>query len=274
MPLVLSWSALRTWEECRQKHKLTQTGKKNPAQDIRGYFHGTVVDRCMRAWLNDDDQKPGEMAAMVEDMIDACALEAINTGDGVVRWKNRDDRQSMTAYCKELLTRLEPILYELVIPYDYQPELRFKTPIKLPYLNGQPTTVFLAGGIDIVVRRSEDPPIWCAYDLKGTQDDSYYKKVIGQGIFYDISIGHMFGSHCTEFALIQPMCKQRIVPVKITDDDRRNMMTRLERMAHAMWQKDWAPKEDTKGCDRCEVRHACTKFTPVQRGKMALGGKP
>lgn len=275
MPLTLSWSALRSHEECRQKALLQRTGKSNPAADIRGYFHGTVVDRVMRRWLESENPLPGEMADMVEDIRDQEEIEAIRTGDGVVRWRSVNDKAIMTNFCRELVVKLEPILQELVLPYDYQPEVRYRTPIMIPYLDSRPTMVYMAGGIDIVVRRSEDPPEWYAYDLKGTANDKYVNSVLGQGIFYDISMEALYGHSPVRFGFIQPMCKEKIVYANITDDDRRQMMVRIERMAHYMWRKDWTPKETTSGCTQCPVKHHCVKFTPVRGSRsgkaMPLG---
>jgi hypothetical protein len=274
VPLSVSWSALQNHEECRQKHKLSQTGKKNPSTDIRGFFHGIVADRVMRKWLGDDDRLPNQMPGMVEEMIEASLAEAIESGDGVVRWKGPDDRAWVQGYCIELVTKLEPILNTLVLPYDYQPELRFRTPIMLPYLEGTPQPVILIGGIDIVVREDEATNTWSAYDLKATANDSYINKVLGQGVFYDLAMRAMYGSSPRQFGFIQPMCKEQVVYTVITEDDRRELLSRLERMVQFMWRRDWEPKKENKGCSYCPFKHACEKFSPAQQAGAIFGIKP
>lgn len=274
VPLSVSWSALKNHEECRQKHKLSQTGKKNPSTDIRGFFHGTVADRVMRRWLADNDRQPNQMPGMVEEMIESEMADAVKTGDGVVRWKGPDDRAVLTAYCKELLVKLEPILNELVLPYDFQPELRFRTPIMMPYLDGSMQPVILIGGIDIVVRENEAENIWSAYDLKATKNDSYVNSVLGQGVFYDLAMRAMYGTSPRQFGFIQPMCKEQVVYTTITEDERNELLARVERMVQFMWRRDWEPKQTNKGCSYCPFKHSCVKYTPAQQAAALFGIKP
>ena len=263
MPLTISWSALKSHEECRQKHFLQQTGHRSPGRDLRGFFHGTVADRVMRAWLDQESPELGAMPGMVIDMIDKCLVEAKDTEDGVVRWKGREDRGILTEYVVELVTRLEPWLVANVLPYDYQPEHRFRVPVRIPYLDGTPVVITLIGGIDILVRENEAENVWAAYDLKATKNDQYVKQVLGQGIFYDLAIRAAWGKSPRTFAFVQPMCKEAIVKVAITDDDRRSLMARIQRMAHSMWRKDFDVRGDTKPCGQCPVSYGCSRFSPV-----------
>lgn len=263
MPLTISWSALKVHEECHQRHKLEQTGHRSPTRNLRGFFHGTVADRVMREWLSSEMPEPGAMPGMVTDMIDKCLVEAKESEDGVVRWKGREDRDQLAAYVVELVTRLEPWLVANVLPYDYQPEHRFRVPIKIPYLDGTPTVITLIGGIDILVRESEPENIWAGYDLKATKNDQYVKQVLGQAIFYDLAIRAAWGKSPRTFAFVQPMCKESIVRVAITDDDRRSLMARIQRMAHSIWRKDFDVRGDTKPCGQCPVSYACSRFSPV-----------
>lgn len=271
--LSLSWSQLRNWEECKQKHHLMKSGHRSPAQDIRGYFHGTVVDRVMRDWLSADGLVAGEMVTRVEDIMEREEQAALDSGDGVVRWKHREDRAEVLAFCRELVFRLEPILNEFVLPFEYEPAKRFKTVLEIPYLDGRPVPIFLIGEMDLLVRnQSGDFLVW---DLKGTKDDNYWRKTIGQLVFYDLSTFAMFGQYSNGGGLIQPMCKQQVLPMTVSTQQRAEMMQRIVAMAHALWRKDYALRDDIKLCGYCPVRHACPRFTPVGdvgKRRMVLGG--
>lgn len=258
----ISWSALRSWEECHHRVKLQRSSKKNPAMDIRSFFHGTVVDRVMRAWLEDPDTPSGAMPLMVEEIMRIEELRAIETGDGVVRWKNKNDRREMLAFCKELVARLEPILYELVVPYDYEPAKRFKTPIIIPGLYGSPVQIYLVGEMDLLVKPKDTFEVW---DLKGTKNDSYWRKTIGQLVFYDIATRSMFGEATSRVGLIQPMCKLRVMEWSITERQREELMSRVISMVHGIFRKDWAYTEKTSICSFCPVNHACERFKPKKQ---------
>jgi CRISPR/Cas system-associated exonuclease Cas4 (RecB family) len=255
---------LRAFEECHQKVYLLRSGKKNPQQDIRGFFHGTVVDRVMREWLDQDhpEQDLGSMSGMVRDIMDREELHALATGDGVVRWKHPKDREETIGFCVQLVQRLEPILLELVVPHEYEQAKRFKANVEIPAPWGGTTTITMAGETDLIVRTVPERR-WQVWDLKGTRDDSYWRKTIGQLVFYDLAMGVIFGEKTAAAGLIQPMCKQRVVPVQITDEMRTELMARVIRYAHAIMRTEWEPREDMKYCTYCPVRHACVKFKPV-----------
>jgi len=238
--------------------KLIKAGKKNPMQDIRGYFPGTVVDRAMRHWLDDPDHPAGGMVASVDQIMDAEEQAAKDSGDGVVRWRNSSDRLEVAQFCRELVIRLEPILADLVLPHDYQPAMRFRTPVSIPYLDGTLTTVHLVGEMDILVRTEQGA--WGIWDLKGTKDNNYWRKTIAQLTFYDVATNALFGQHSSRAGLIQPMCAERVKEVLITDEDRRVLMSRVVRMAHNIWREDYTLAADPAGCFYCPVKHACPKF--------------
>lgn len=266
--IVLSWSALQQHETCRQKRKLMMTGGRDPSTNIRDYFHGTVVDRCMRAWLGTSPEPGsgrGVMAAMVDDMIDHELKEAARTGDGVVRWRSVDDRRNMAQWCRDLLDRLEPLLDTYVLPFDYAPEYRFRAQMYMNGLDGTLWPVQLWGGIDILVRNSkvideQGKPQYAIFDLKGTANESYWRKVIGQLVFYDLAVMAQFNVYPKFAALLQPMCNTTIVPLAIEEQNRDELIARLERMARFVWKKDWALREDTKGCAYCEVQGRCPRY--------------
>lgn len=267
--IAISWSRLRSWTECRQKAFLQAQGKKSPAADIRVYFPGTVVDRAMRKWLEQDRQQPGELAAMTDQVLDAALDEARDTGDGVVRWRTLTDRAEVRDWCHELLTRLEPILFERVIPWDYSPALRFRTPLTVPYLDGSPQTVWLIGEMDLLCRTRQEPWHYAVWDLKGTADSNYWRKVTGQLLFYDLAVRCMFEIYPDASGLIQPMCEQPVLSFAFTPEHRAGCMQSIVRYCQSTWAGDVAPKDSTSGCDRCEVRHACARYAQPAGGRVA-----
>lgn len=51
MVMRISWSQLRTHEECKQRGFLQRTGHKSVLDNQRVFFPGTVTDRVVRDWL-------------------------------------------------------------------------------------------------------------------------------------------------------------------------------------------------------------------------------
>ncbi len=270
-PLRISWSSLRTNTECKQKGHLFRLGKQMPGRNVRPFFHGTVCDRVMREWLTQPEQIPGKMALMIDDFIESCEKEALETGDGVVRWKSPTDKKDMTEFCVELVTQLEPILSELVLPFEYEPAKRFSVPVHVPSLTGEPACVLLVGEMDILTRNTKSQ--WAIWDLKATKDNSYWRKTLGQMVFYDLSLAAMFDDYATWTGLIQPMCKEPVLGFTFTDDDRRQMWSRIVRFATDIWTHDIEPKKDMIDCNYCPVKHACAKFSPVNGNHMSLIGE-
>lgn len=271
--LKVSWTKLQARELCNQRGWLQEQKKKAPMQNVRPFFHGTVADRVMRKWLDSDDPRPGEMVTWVEDMVEEQLKEARSTGDGVVRWKHRTDREEMVEWVKVLLGRLEPFLLRDVIPYEYQAEYRFRVPVKIPDLQGNMSVIDLVGGMDILVREDPTPPgVWAAYDLKATENPSYVNKTLGQGIFYSLAHLAQTDTQFRTFAFVQPMVTNNPVAyVDITAADMSVMLQRVIQVAHAIWSDDHTPRKDTEHCGWCPVKHACTKFQP---GSTAMGFAP
>jgi hypothetical protein len=83
-PVRISWSRLRAHSECPAKGQLLSEGKKSTIADIRGYFHGTVVDNCMRRWLSQENPQKGQMLEWVDQMFLKAETDARESGDGVV----------------------------------------------------------------------------------------------------------------------------------------------------------------------------------------------
>src|SRR3954468_3413137 len=106
-PFRVSWSSLQAWEQCRQKGWLMSQRKSSQVKDSRNFFHGTVVDRIMRTWLQNPEV--GTMPGMVDDYMDTTEANLQEDGDGFVKWRHKADRDNVREFCVELTKRLEPI---------------------------------------------------------------------------------------------------------------------------------------------------------------------
>ena len=257
-PLSISWTGLRTHEICRQRGKLIREKKKNPSQNVRGFFHGVVVDTVMRKWL--ENPYESSMSSMVEQVIVEEQLNLKNRKAGVVRWKSSQDKVEMTNFCKTLVVKLEPILEDLVLPYDYDTGHRFRVPIKVPTPDGSSAEILLTGEMDLLVRESLEDNSWAVWDLKATANNDYWRKTIAQLTFYDFSVRAMFGSNTTRAGLIQPMCDEQVLRTTISDASRADLMARIVNMAHDLWKGYTPPVDDSSTCAYCEVAHACEKY--------------
>lgn len=262
-PVKVSWSILRAHEECAQKAALIRAHKRGPGSNIRGYYHGMVVDSAMREYLADPARRPGQMAERIGALIDEGIKEARESGDGIVRWKSQSDRAELHGFCTELVNRLEPLLERHVLPYPFTAGKRFSSP-----LNAAGTMITLHGEMDLLVQDRG----WVVWDLKGTRDDNYFRKVLGQLVFYDLAVWCEKQEKTRLAGLIQPMCRQPVLEYEISDDQRRVMLARILRYVADTKKMRADCKEGTAGCSWCEVNHACPRFKP--RGKtMSLAGE-
>lgn len=281
--LYLSWSQLRTHEECKQKSYLHRSGNRAPMGDQRVFFAGTVTDRVVRDWLlNDPADNLGLMPHMVEEIMER-EREEIKLGrlkgdgtrepPGVMKWKGPGDREQVLRDCIEAVTKIEPALLKYVVPYKVTPDLRLKSPLVLPHPRGGTETVQLIGYLDIFVE--DDKGRFWVWDVKHTRDDYYWKKTAGQLAFYDRMVEFKYGEPPIRVGLLQPLCKQPVKPVPVTDEKRREMMTRIAGLARDVWNKEKTPRKDTKVCNFCDAKHACEKFTPVMvngKRRISFGG--
>lgn len=260
----MSWTALRVHEECRYKGKRLREGKRSPMQDVRNFFHGTVADRIIRAWLEDPERQPGTMAAQVEPMFDSEAERLANSDQGYVRWKSNKDRAQMMDKVVRLVTLIEPWLVTNVLPYEFEPEVRFRFPISMPGLHGD-VVVIMTGGIDILVRTPEGE--WHVWDVKATNNPDYWRSTKGQLVFYGLAVQMGFPPNRvpTKTGLVQPLVDGAFEKVlTLTDEDYSMMWSRMVRMLHDIQRGDFDYKEGTSGCDWCEVRPGCSRFNPVK----------
>jgi PD-(D/E)XK nuclease superfamily len=260
--IKVSWSRLRDHMECHQKAALKEQRKKAASTDIRNFFPGTVVDICMRRWLDQDSPQVGEMTAMLDQVLVDAEREAQETGDGIVRWRHLGDRDEVRASCRELLERLEPILVELALDesLDYVPARRFRAPLVVPYLDGSPQHIWIVGEMDLFTQTRAQPCQYRVWDLKNTRNKDYWRKVTGQLLFYDLATFCLHRSWTVECGLIQPLCPEPVLRFRFTEQHRRELWSAVARYATDVWRKDDAPKLTTEGCDWCEVKHACIRF--------------
>jgi hypothetical protein len=269
---------IRTAEECKQKAFLIAEGKKAKASDVRIFFQGNVVDQAMRRRLSMDHPPMHWMAQYIDQIMDETEAK-VKEEDGVLRWKHRDDRKEVRQFCYECVMRLEPILGQLILPYEYQPALRFSTKMNIPGLDDQPTPILLVGEMDVLtcykpplpdIEFDQDPivralwrPEYRVWDLKVTKDASYWRKTAAQLVFYDIVCSCMFGVPTVEVGLIQPMVEgYPWISFRPSEEDRTQMYTRIVSVAQAIMRADHSPKADSTGCSYCETRNACVKYAP------------
>lgn len=271
-PLRVSWSSLRSHEECHERSFLLREGKRAKVTNIRNFYPGTVVDHAMRVWLDAGPDRPPMTELVTAAMADTETDEKAR--GNIVRFRDSEDRNEVRKFCLELVSRLEPILAKHVVPYPHQCGKWFKIPLSLPDAEGNPRDILLTGEMDLIVDNG-GPVVW---DLKGTADNQYWRKVVAQLIFYDLAVWISTSKKTRFVGLIQPMCDERLLPFEVTDADRSQMMLRIQRYAHDVWAGERSCTDDTAKCHWCDVRHACSKFQKPNLGALGdlanVFGKP
>lgn len=258
-PLRVSWSGLRSHEECHQKSYLIREGKRSKVSNIRNFFAGMVVDRIMRDWLDDPALRDADIRGVVTCAMDE--MESTERGKGnMVRWRDAADRDQIRQFCVDLVVKLGPILSEHVLPHTYEHGKWFKVPMTLADQDGQPRDILLTGEMDLLVD-NRGPVVW---DLKGTADDQYYRKVAAQLVFYDLAVWASTGIKTRFVGLIQPMCTEPVLAWEVTDNARRELLARIQRYAHDVWANDTTCTDQTGACHFCDVRHACARYGTPQ----------
>lgn len=273
-PLQISWTMLKKYENCPQHALRSMQRRRATSADVRNFLAGTVADRTMRWWLElpDEERLPGMMVTKAPELFH---LYSTSKAEGRLAWKHPKDKENLLNLVLDTVTKLEPMLLHYVTPHNFHPELRTKVRIKIPYLDGNITTIIMAGGIDIAVQVTTplqltdpeqtllSPNDYFLIDLKSTKNMSYLQETAQQSVFYDIMFGHHVGdtSQPKKFAFFFPPAKNQIIWMNITDDMRAQMMGRIIRVAHGMWKREWDPKDDDDGCIVCDTKHTCDKFT-------------
>lgn len=261
-PVIISWSGLKRWENCPQ-HQLRVIRHETVKSDMgRIFLPGTVLDLVQRRWLDSENPQPGEMS----DMLDVVFSDVVEERESKIKWRGlpKNDIANIKKDLREDLLILEPWLIQNVLPYNYQPEVKFKAHMEVPYLcEGSRAPVTMIGGIDIVVQ--DDAGKFRLYDLKRTKDQSYIRSTLAQLTFYDLAWGVIQGdfNHAIEWGFVTPALPEVMIPVIVDHDARRTMMSRVVKYAQGVWADQWTPKADDVGCGWCEARAYCEKFKLV-----------
>lgn len=261
--LYISWSRLQTYEHCKHAGFLQSVARaKSMPQNHRNFFAGTVTDRVVRDWLlNNPHDNPHVMPEMVEAQISK-SIKETEDGGNFITWRDASDKDNIYRECIEAVTKIEPHLNKLVLPYDYQPDYGFKTPVDMPHPNGGREVVVLNGYMDIIVHDKERDQ-WAVYDVKHTKNNDYWRKTIGQLSFYDLAVYISEGKQTLTTGLLQPLCKEQVFTRNHTPETLRDISMRIAAMARDMWTKVDTPREGTSGCGYCAFKNICTKFKPV-----------
>lgn len=266
----LSWSRLRTHEECKQRAYLQRTGKRAEVDNHRNFLPGNISDRVVRDWLLDDPwNNLGGMKDMVPEYFDRSVKESKTQGGSII-WKTNDgsDQKAIVEDCIQAVTIIEDDLKRLVLPFDYTPDYSFKSALEVSVRGrDEPIQLILNGYMDILVKESED--VFSIYDVKHTKDNSYWRKTIGQLGFYDTALRLAENNYSTRSALLQPLCKDPIRTFDITDDDRRKMWQSINGYVQDYVNLNVEPTSDINACYYCNVKHACVRF----KAKMSKGKK-
>lgn len=274
-PIFVSWSRLKDWESCHRKGFAKSRGVPRDKIDGRIFLPGTLADRAMRRFLEQEEgHEPGQMVSYLEDLWQE---HAIDSEEYKIFWKGnkREDQERVRDLVRRVVTNLEPFLFKAVLPFEYQPELRLKVPLRIPDLHGKHRTIWLSGGMDIVVRRSpEDVRI---YDLKATENPSYVTgDTKAQLTFYPVMWNLLAGTPFSQIttAFLVPALTPGYVPHAPSGDDIRHLMTRIVKYAHGIWEeRNDTPTSDTP-CWNCDMKGTCPKFHQPVRidadGKMRV----
>lgn len=268
----LSWSRLRTHEECKQKSYLKRTGVKAATENHRNFLPGNITDRVVRDWLLDDPwNNLGLMPSMVPEYLDKAVNNSESQG-AHIKWKSGDgsDQSTIIEKCTTAVTRIEEDLKRLVLPYEYTPDYAFKATLQVPVRGrDEPLELLLNGFMDILVKRhAEDFSI---LDVKHTEDNYYWKKTFGQLVFYDVVLRLTEGTFSQHAALLQPLCKEQEKAFVITDADRMKMFQSINNYAQDYVNHNVTPDAKPSLCSMCEVKHACSKFkASMKNGKKVV----
>lgn len=262
--LRISWSALRTHLECKQRGALMRAGKRLNISDSRSFFPGNVVDRVVRDWLAGEPEKNfGKMPDLVDFTIER-ELGRIKERGGLMKWKHDKDQELVSADCKEAVEKIEPILIAEVLPNEWEVDFRFQAPLGIPDIDDSIAYITLSGAMDILVRTPEGK--FRVWDVKMTRDNSYWKKTVGQLSFYDLAVFALFEQDTDAVGLFQPMCTEEVLRYDLDDSKRSVIMQQVIGMAHDIWLGDDTPTMDMSRCSFCDTKHACTRFAPTRVG--------
>lgn len=259
----ISWSALKRWKRCSFAQKLAMEGKRVKAKDGRVFFKGNLCDHAMRRWLEAED-----FSVPIEHYLKEVWIE--NTGpdaEYVVKWKSPDDQKIIVDEARAALADLERTLREYVVPFRYEPEMRFTSYVGIPAPNGEIIQVAIFGAIDVAILYPDDT--MGIFDLKLSASKSYITSSIGQLVLYDLAIRNYLGIKPTKHGFFTPLLTaQPVIPLEITDDHRQQMVSDIISYAHGIWNNEWSLTEDENNCWGCDYKHACPRWVkPIPLAK-------
>lgn len=265
----LSWSRLRTHEECRQKGYLSRNDNRE-VTNVRNFLGGNLVDRVVRDWLLDDPiNNLDAMPEMIPEYIKSVEKEATKKDGAFIKWHSTEDRDNVIKDGIEAVRRIQPDLEELVLPYEFQADYAFKTPVKVDVRGHGEVELMLNGFMDILVKRA--PQEFSILDVKMTKNESYWKKTVGQLIFYDTSLILSEGVYGMHHALLQPMCKEQVKTFDVRNEDRMKMFQSISSYAADVLNENFAPTKETSICGNCDFKNACVLFKPqIVNGKRKI----
>lgn len=255
-----SWSRLQKFMECRQKAKLYGEKKGIADKPSRNFLPGRTIDLVCRNWLANPQ---GTMVSMAQSALDECIGEIKESDDEYLRWRDKSDREKVTQFIENALINLEPILKAKVIPFEYEQAVWFRTKIRITGVNGETAEINLIGEKDIVVHSPEVdgiPPGQFVYDLKGTGNKDYWKKCIGQMVFYDLETLASTGKPTLGTAIIQPAVEPNYVPIPVSNEMRTKILSDIVAMYHATQTNNFPVSPVYTPCSMCECKNACPKF--------------
>lgn len=273
-PVIISWSGLKRWEACPQHQLRVIQHKTEKSNKGRIFLPGTVADLVQRRFLESDAPYKGQM----EEMVNEVFTEVVEEGESKILWKGNPvkDAESVRDTVRTAVNRMEPWLFQNVLPYDYQAEVKFRAHMQVPYICNDEikAPIKMIGGIDVLVR--DDKGKFRIHDLKITKDPGYMKQTLAQLTFYDLAWGLIQGdfNHAVEWSFLAPLTDEFIIPVTVDHENRREMMSRIVKYAQGVWQDQWEPKASDSNCGWCEARGACDKFKVVpivdENGKQRI----
>lgn len=267
-PLRVSWSAIRAAEECKERGHLLREGKRAKVTNIRNFWPGMVVDQFMREYLDRPELRTSGTGDWITSIMNEHETVERDKGNKI-KYRDAADRESVREFCTELAGRLTVHLEKHVVPYPHECGKWFKVPMTLEYQD-EIRPILLTGEMDLLVDNG-GPVVW---DLKGTADDQYWRKVLAQLTFYDLATWFSTGQKTRFVGLIQPMCKEQLLAFEVTDAARADLMNRIQRYAADAWSGERTCTDDTSKCHWCDVKHACSRFQQPQMdvfGELAAG---
>lgn len=286
--ITLSWSRLKDWESCHQRVKLIMGGKRSQISNARNALVGNLVDHCMREALEKAPKDPkGRLAdltlKMIRDPLAKKWEEEIAPDRGVMLWRGADPAKDQREVLDKVVLAMEklfPILETKVLGRRFIPEFRPKEMpvIGIPGPDGETAYIRLYLAVDVAVQveeeNSDDPKDigqWGLYDLKTSENEEYINSSLRQPVFYDLAFHALTGQYAVDWGLWVPLVdKTPIRTIKVTNEDRRDLLSSIIGYCHGVWAGDDAfTANPKKECYNCVTKRACPRvIQPVSKDEQ------